>query len=466
MKPLFLGLLLSWINFTLIAQCPSAPLVLGSQADIDNFSINYPNCTQLLTPLYIDEVNGVISNLQGLSALQTAQLIKVQNTHIEHLYGFENLTEVQELWLNSNYQLLDFAGLESTPNIGLLNVIDNTAISAATGLESLTNIAQLNFFDNTSLTDLTALSQITQLNGLRIAGNNLTTLQGLHNLTSVESEIFVSNEQVVNLDVFSGLIDFNASLFLWNNPQLNDVSVFQGVNELNDLVIVGCNQIQAFEGFENLQQVQGLFRLGFNPQMTDLTAFSALNSVGSLDIYENDNLLSLSGLESLTQITQAVYLMDNPNLEDIQAIENVAAQGLQQVVISRNTNLTTCDNNFVCQVIFDPEINEEIQANANGCNSVPQVAARCILGSIEQGANVSVELWPNPVDSVLHIRLADTQIKALRVYSAQGRLIYFIPSFAPTFSDLDLDVSAYAAGLYFITLETNLGMSQLKFSKR
>ncbi len=465
MKPLFLGLVLSLANFGMMAQCPSAPLVLGSQADIDNFAINYPNCTELSTPLYIDEVDGIINNLQGLVSLETAQLIKVQNTHIEHLNGLDNITNIQELWLNSNYNLLDFAGLEFVTNIGLLNVIDNTAITAATGLESLSDITQLNFFDNTSLNDLSALTQITQLNGLRIAGNNLTSLNGLNNLISVENEIFISNEQVVDLDVFSGLINFTASLFLWNNPQLNDVSVFEEVTALNELVIVGCDQIQAFAGFENLEQVQGLFRLGFNPQMTDLTAFSALNSVGSLDIYENESLLSLEGLQGLTQVTEAVYLMDNPNLFDIQAIQNVATQGIQQVVISRNTSLTTCDNNFVCQVIFDPEIDEEIQGNANGCNSVPQVAARCILGS-ESFETLSVNIWPNPVQSELKLEINEVAINSVRVFNAQGRLIDLV--FGDTSNQFDpirINVSNYASGLYFFTVETNQGIVQEKFIK-
>lgn len=467
MKPLLIGLVLSIANFTVTAQCPSAPLVLGSQADIDNFAINYPNCTELLTPLYIDEVNGEINNLLGLSSIERAQIIKVQNSHIEHLHGFENLTEIQELWLNSNYSLLDFEGLEFTTNIGLLNVIDNTSIVSAHGLESLSQISQLNFFDNTGLTDLSALAQVTQLNGLRIAGNNLTTLDGLDNLVNVENEIFISNEQVINLDVFSGLDDFTASLFLWNNGQLTDVSVFQGVSQLQDLVIVGCDQIQAFEGFEDLTQVQGLFRLGFNPQMTDLTAFNQLNSVGSLDIYENDNLVSLDGLEALTQITEAVYLMDNPNLVDIDAIQSVAPQGLQQVVISRNSSLTTCDNDFVCQVIFDPEISEEIQGNANGCNSVPQVAARCILGTTDSAAPSLVNLWPNPAESMLNISIPEAEIKALHLYNAQGGLMKSVRGFSNANSgDHQINVANYAAGLYFVQIETIQGMSHHKFIKQ
>ena len=467
MKPFLIGLVLSVVTMTANAQCPTEPLVLESQADIDNFSINYPNCSNLSTPLYIDEVDGVINNLSGLNAIESAYLIKIQNTHIEHLYGLENLIFIQELWLNSNYNLIDFAGLELISNIELLNVIDNTALESADGLGSLSQISQLNFFDNTSLTDLTALSQITQLNGLRIAGNNLTTLDGLSNLVAVVGEIFVSNEQVINLNVFSGLNNLTASLFLWNNPVLTDVSVFQEVTQLQDLVIVGCNQIQGFQGFENLAEVEGIFRLGFNPQMTDLTAFGNLTAVGSLDIYENDNLLSLDGLEGLIEVTEAVYLMDNPNLVDIDALQNLNPQGLDQVVISRNTSLSICDNDFVCQVIFDPEISEEIQGNANGCNSVPQVAARCILAGPQVDFLPILDLWPSPANQRLNISARGIHLRAVDVYNIQGELIDSV-SYLEDQSPLqsEINVSAYASGLYFVSVSTDSGLVQSKFIKR
>ena len=467
MKPFVIGLVFSVVAMTTSAQCPTEPLVLGSQDAIDNFSTNYPNCTHLSAPLYIDEVDGVINNLLGLSAVESAYLIKIQNTHIAHLNGLENLLSIQELWLNSNYNLIDFAGLDLIANIDLLNVIDNTALESADGLGSLSQISQLNFFDNTSLTDLTALSQITQLNGLRIAGNNLTTLDGLSNLVSVEGEIFVSNEQVINLNVFSGLNNLTASLFLWNNPVLTDVSVFQEVTQLQDLVIVGCNQIQGFQGFENLTQVAGIFRLGFNPQMIDLTAFGNLSAVGSLDIYENDNLLSLDGLEGLIEVTEAVYLMDNPNLMDIGALESINPQGLQQVVISRNTSLSTCDNDFVCQVIFDPEISEEIQANANGCNSVPQVAARCILEVPQAKSLPTLDLWPSPANQGLNVLAGGAFIRGLDVYNVQGELIDTVRYTSDqTLSQAELNVSAYASGLYFISINTDRGLVHSKFIKR
>ena len=261
--------------------------------------------------------------------------------------------------------------------------------------------------------------------------------------------------------------NLTASLFLWNNPVLTDVSVFQEVTQLQDLVIVGCNQIQGFQGFENLTQVAGIFSLGFNPQMTDLTAFGNLSTVGSLDIYENDNLLSLDGLEGLIEVTEAVYLMDNTNLMDIGALESINPQGLQQVVISRNTSLSTCDNDFVCQVIFDPEISEEIQANANGCNSVPQVAARCILEVPQAKPLPTLDLWPSPANQGLNVLAGGAFIRGLDVYNVQGELIDTVRYTSDqTLSQAELNVSAYASGLYFISINTDRGLVHSKFIKR
>lgn len=34
-------------------QCPTTPIILSSQADVDNFTTNYPGCTEILDGLYI-----------------------------------------------------------------------------------------------------------------------------------------------------------------------------------------------------------------------------------------------------------------------------------------------------------------------------------------------------------------------------------------------------------------------------
>ncbi|MCB0851061.1 MAG: hypothetical protein KDD63_02370, partial [Bacteroidetes bacterium] len=54
--------------FHLFGQCPTGNLLLSTQAEIDNFPINYPGCVDVNHKITInDAVAGDITNLQGLS---------------------------------------------------------------------------------------------------------------------------------------------------------------------------------------------------------------------------------------------------------------------------------------------------------------------------------------------------------------------------------------------------------------
>ena len=53
-----------------IAQCPPGLVNLSTQAEVDNFIIQYPNCTEITGDLNIDGAAGV-TNLNGLRNLET-----------------------------------------------------------------------------------------------------------------------------------------------------------------------------------------------------------------------------------------------------------------------------------------------------------------------------------------------------------------------------------------------------------
>ena len=166
-------------------------------------------------------------------------------------------------------------------------------------------------------------------------------------------------------------------------------------------------------------------------------------------------------------IEENFYLMDNPVLDDISAINGLSAQGMNQVVIARNSSLSGCDNDFVCQVIFDPEINEEIQGNANGCNSVPQVAARCILDGSNQMAPFDLKFWPSPADNIIYVTVGDLAIQSVTIFNAQGVLMDKTTRvMTQNESMAKFDVSDYASGLYFIEVGTDSGRVHSKFIKQ
>ena len=460
MKPLLIGLSLIMVHFLASAQCPSGSIVLGSQADIDNFSVNFPNCTDFNATILIDEIDGPVNNLAGLSNLNSISSLSIQYTHLENFTGLENLSQINEFRLFRNDQLQNFTGLEGLSEVLSFNVLQNDGLATTAGLQNLTNMGYLNLYANEQLSDLVGFSNITNLASLRIVGNNISSLSELTNLNTILDELYISGEPLTDLNHLAQSVqDFSGSLYLVNNAILEDVTVFSSLTSLDKLIIVGSENLSDFTGFENLGSVTGLFRIGFNPEISDFTSFSSLNSVGSLDIYENENLLSLNGLESLSQVSQSVYLMDNPLLSDIAAVENVAAQGLQQLVISRNTSLSVCDYDFVCNVIFDPDIPEEIQGNANGCNSVLQVAARCILGSQDQSLDLELSLWPNPAKDYVYVQSLNSTVDKVMIYTLGGALVDEVSSDR-------IDISNYAQGLYFLTVFTDQGIGQLQLIKQ
>src|SRR5690606_27510205 len=117
---LFLG------STTLMAQCPPPDNSAGvnnftTQTEIDNFIIDYPNCTELTVYVNIyDEENTTdpIINLNGLANLQRIDGgFKIYDTsQLTDLTGLSGLTEVTRL----------------------ITIHDNTGLQTLNGLESLT----------------------------------------------------------------------------------------------------------------------------------------------------------------------------------------------------------------------------------------------------------------------------------------------------------------------------------------
>jgi hypothetical protein len=62
-----LGLIVSFSG-SINAQCPPGPITLLTQADVDNFTANYPGCTELNNQLVIGPSSDIV-NLNGLSAI-------------------------------------------------------------------------------------------------------------------------------------------------------------------------------------------------------------------------------------------------------------------------------------------------------------------------------------------------------------------------------------------------------------
>src|SRR5690606_35741362 len=147
--------------------CPTGYLSFYSQADIDAFATNYPNCT---------EVSGNLT---------------IQGANITDLTPLSNLTSVGG-YLNIDYNssLTNLDGLNNLTSIGgYLNIYYNSNLTNLDGLSNLTSVgADLVIQSNSSLTDISGLQNINPASilstyglGLYITNNSSLSVCNLPN---------------------------------------------------------------------------------------------------------------------------------------------------------------------------------------------------------------------------------------------------------------------------------------------
>ncbi len=110
-------------------QCPTTDISFTTQAEIDQFTIDYPNCTELVVNIGItgdSSTGNDITNLQGLENLTSisGHLNILYNSNLVNLQGLENITSIGgDLVLFSNPSLVNLEGLNNLTSIGALNLL-------------------------------------------------------------------------------------------------------------------------------------------------------------------------------------------------------------------------------------------------------------------------------------------------------------------------------------------------------
>lgn len=67
MKKILLLTTFLFVSFLNFGQCPNGTITLSTQAEVDDFSLTFPNCTALLGNLFID--GSSITNFKGLAII-------------------------------------------------------------------------------------------------------------------------------------------------------------------------------------------------------------------------------------------------------------------------------------------------------------------------------------------------------------------------------------------------------------
>ena len=320
-KTLLLFVLLFGLNSVLFACLPGG-ITFTTQADIDNFSTNYPGCSEIEGDVCIGFCDGS------------------QNSHIVNLNGLSQITSIGgSLYIRYNFDLTNLNGLE-----GLTSVAEDLLITNNFNLENLNGLNNLS----------------SDLGGeLRIAfDQNLSSMSGLSGIGSVGGNLTIN--------------DVNSATSLSGLQNIASVG--------GDLSIAYNNNLNNLNGLSSLESVGGILRLETNMNLQDVDGLENLTSIdGYIFIFNNDEITSLNGLKNIDPSTIHSSVSWREDLE-IKSNDNLSVCNVKSICMFLSDNLGTndianndygCDNEFQVEDLCNdlPDCTSLIQPS-NGANDV------------------------------------------------------------------------------------------------
>ncbi len=332
-------------------SCLPNGITFETQADIDNFQTDYPNCTEIEGNVQIE--GDEITNLNGLSVLTNigGRLRFYTCTVLPDLTGLENLTTIGGdliiyVWPSSTTSLTTLSGLDNLVTVGgALEVTGTDVLLNLAGLENLTTIGE-NF---------------------EIGGNtSMINLLGLDNLTSIGGDIWIGENPVLTL----------------------------------------------LSGLESLTSIEGSFEIYESDALVNFTGLNNLNTIGGdFKVNYNNSLSSFSGLESLTSIGGYVEVYYNNVLTELTGLGNIDAGSITDIYVEENPMLSTCHVMSICNYLSAPNGDTEISNNASGCNTPEEVEEACLEISLNEFyGNNEISIFPNPTNDLAFLSL-NTPVK-------------------------------------------------------
>lgn len=237
-------------------ECPEEELFFNSQAEIDQFIIDYPNCTNFLYKITVSGSD--VTNLDGLENLESIVELDIFNNDIlSNLDGLNNLLNIESgLFIGFNSSLESINGLANLSHVGSgIDIEVNQSLTSIEGLTNLETAAYLSIKFNDVLASINGFTSLMSLGiDLIISYNpSLQSINGLSNLTEISTQGFgyieiTENNMLTNINGLSGLQEIPVEGFLiWANQNLSNCCVLSALININtnafaiELNAEGCN---------------------------------------------------------------------------------------------------------------------------------------------------------------------------------------------------------------------------------
>ena len=261
-----------------------------------------------------------------------------------------------------------------------------------------------------------------------VGPDEITSLAGLGNLTSVGSLAIISNPELTSLAGLESLTSVGG-LRIWSNSALTSLTGLENLASVGEFLQISSNyMLSGLTGLDNLTSIDGNFSIQNLSSLRSLAGLDNLTSVGGfLDMRSNSALRSLAGLENLTSIGGYLGIESNIMLRDVDALASITSIGTF-LIVENNTTLSRCTVGLA-PLLLEGEIGGTpyFNNNAPGCNSYWEAIGGAV--DTEDGATPLVTAlaapFPNPSagTATLAFTLAESAEVTLTAYDALGRRV-------------------------------------------
>ncbi len=316
MKTLYILLFGLLVSGGVMAQpCLPEGITFETQAQIDSFQINYPNCTEIEGSLLIGLYpSNEISNLDSLYSLTLIS---------------------GDLGIMHNYSLYSLSGLENIDTIiGQVSIYGNNELTNLNGLNNLKHIGE------------SLGIGIILFNGMEvfsIGNDNLETLSGMNNIMSIEGGLGVfGNSSLTNISELINVNSVDGGIYLWQNNSLENISGLSNIDASSiDTLSISENHSLSMCEIESICDY--LLNPNTVPYINDnATGCNSQEEIevacenASVDELSQNNRLLIYPNPSSTQIT--IELPTTPNKNTTLTICNLNGQQLiTQPITERQT---------------------------------------------------------------------------------------------------------------------------------
>ncbi len=353
------------IRFDVNSQsCLPNGIRFTKQEQIDNFEINYPNCTKIEGHVTIGGINNtyIINNLNGLNNINTiGEYLSISyNDSLINLSGLEGLDSVEAvLAINNNKLLKNIDGLENLIHIGgYLRVEYNDSLESLTGLVNLdtNSITDLIITENKNLSSCNAQVLCDYLLNPHGVVEIYDNANGCNNPPEIAENCGISlpclpygnyylyTQQEIDSFQFNytNCSDIKGDVYIEGDSIVNLLGLNNWTSVEGDMRILSTSLVN-LNGLDNLVFVGRNLSIGANDLLLTLIGIGQLDSIGlSISISWNDNLLNLDGIESLRTIYSTFSIFSNHKLNSIEGLSGLDSVG-QRLFIFSNSDLPKLD---------------------------------------------------------------------------------------------------------------------------